>query len=135
MLLVFREIIAVCCQQHTGGATTGGARCVPASYGDDQWHGEDSDSGTGLLRCDAVLLDVQFPTFREIARVKQYRNPEDLRITFLITVGNCRPNSTASQPDDTEHCPQQPQSRPISTTVLTPLTAPLPSANRAIRRT
>jgi hypothetical protein len=38
---------------------------------------EQTDSGTVLLRCDAMLLDVQFPTFREIARVKQSRNPED----------------------------------------------------------
>jgi hypothetical protein len=34
------------------------------------------DSDTGLLSCDAVLLEVQFPTFREIARVKQTRNLE-----------------------------------------------------------
>jgi hypothetical protein len=35
------------------------------------------DSDIGLLPCDAVLLEVQFPTFWEIARVKQIRNPED----------------------------------------------------------
>ena len=38
-LMLFREIIAVYFERHTGGATTGGAGCASARYGDDQWHG------------------------------------------------------------------------------------------------